>query len=354
MAKIRTIKPEFWDSPGIETLDFKWRLLYIAMWQLADDYGRGVCNPREILGFAFPNDLSVNLPEISGGFREISRVFRTIFYTVGNRKYFAIPSWDKHQRIDKRAKASKYPAPEEGTPIAEFTYSALPAETVPEVVADHPQNGNPPEVSGNFPNLPETSGNFRAGTGEQGNRGTVIRDLKVSCSPDEKSSVERDSSPDDDLTSLPFKATATAEPETVQTEKVRRSKVEYPNDFEEWYNVYPRRAAKRAALKAWRSATKRTPKAKLLDDTRTFAEACIANGTEESYIPYPATWLNRDGWLDEPATQPQARTRPAAQRVPAGGNGSNPEDWLIAAGFHQVPNEPDDYIDAEILAIQEA
>ena len=116
MARIRTIKPEFWSSPGIETLEYRWRLLYIAMWQLADDWGRGAFIPRELLGFAFPMDEEMTSAEISAGCREISGVFGTVFYTVGKRHYFSIPSWEKHQRIDKRAKASKFPAPEDGEP----------------------------------------------------------------------------------------------------------------------------------------------------------------------------------------------------------------------------------------------
>ena len=94
MARIRTIKPEFWSSPGIETLEYRWRLLYIAMWQLADDWGRGAFIPRELLGFAFPMDEEMTSAEISAGCREISGVFGTVFYTVGKRHYFSIPSWE--------------------------------------------------------------------------------------------------------------------------------------------------------------------------------------------------------------------------------------------------------------------
>ncbi|EUA31270.1 bacteriophage gp78 domain protein [Mycobacterium xenopi 3993] len=41
MPRIRTIKPEFWDSPDTAAADLRTRLLYIAMWNWADDYGIG-------------------------------------------------------------------------------------------------------------------------------------------------------------------------------------------------------------------------------------------------------------------------------------------------------------------------
>ena len=83
MARIRTIKPEFWSSPGIETLEYRWRLLYIGLWQLADDFGRGSFNPREFLGFVFPADMSEDSGGIRRGCGELRRVFGVEFYSVG-------------------------------------------------------------------------------------------------------------------------------------------------------------------------------------------------------------------------------------------------------------------------------
>ena len=115
MARIRVIKPEFWSTPGVETLDPMWRLLYIAMWNWADDSGRGTAEARELMGFAFPRDEDMTLEEFRRGLGEVRRVFGVEFYTLAGRSYYSIPSWEKHQKIDKRSK-SRYPAPEEGEP----------------------------------------------------------------------------------------------------------------------------------------------------------------------------------------------------------------------------------------------
>ena len=56
MPRIRTIKPEFWSSPGVTAMSAPARLTFIGMWNWADDSGKGTYNPRELMGFIFPND----------------------------------------------------------------------------------------------------------------------------------------------------------------------------------------------------------------------------------------------------------------------------------------------------------
>jgi hypothetical protein len=109
MARIRTIKPEFWSSPGLPN-DPWVRLLFIAMWNWADDYGIGSANERELLGFAFPNDDGITITDLRRMLASVRRVFGVEFYTVGGRPYYAIPSWDSHQKIDRRS-ARRNPGP---------------------------------------------------------------------------------------------------------------------------------------------------------------------------------------------------------------------------------------------------
>jgi len=46
MARNRIIKPEFWADAKVGRLSFGARLLYIAMWNFADDYGIISASPR--------------------------------------------------------------------------------------------------------------------------------------------------------------------------------------------------------------------------------------------------------------------------------------------------------------------
>ena len=149
MARIRTIKPEFWDSPDTAKAGPWARLLFIALWNWADDYGRGTANMKELEGFAFPNDdqftdRSGNTVQFRELVAEVSECFGVLFYTVDGRPFYAIPSWEQHQRNERRAKQSKYPSPQ-----------------VRDGVAETPCNDT---------EIPNSSG---PGTGEEGNRGTV-------------------------------------------------------------------------------------------------------------------------------------------------------------------------------------
>ncbi|MGW4124744.1 hypothetical protein [Nocardia sp. NPDC004711] len=168
MARIRTIKPEFWDSPGVETMHPFARLLFIAMWNWADDCGRGKAEARELMGFAFPRDEDMTLAEFRRFLGEVRRVFGVIFYKVDGRSFYAIPSWEKHQKIDKRS-GGRWPEPEEGQEYDPATNQLIGVETH-QVDSDSEglveSSGEPAESSPSPRRMPG------AGTGEQGNRGT--------------------------------------------------------------------------------------------------------------------------------------------------------------------------------------
>jgi hypothetical protein len=73
---------------------------------------------------------------------------------------------------------------------------------------------------------------------------------------------------------------------------------EYPNAFAEFWNVYPRRVNKKAALVAWEKATKETPASQIIRAAEVYATSDIAAANE--YVPHPATWLNKGAFLDDP------------------------------------------------------
>ena len=110
MPRIRTIKPEFFGSPDTAKASFKARLLYIAMWCWADDYGVGLTNLQSLAGFAFEHD-DTSASEVQSLLSEVQGSFGVVFYTVGGRYYYAIPSWDDHQKTQRKA-ARRNPGPD--------------------------------------------------------------------------------------------------------------------------------------------------------------------------------------------------------------------------------------------------
>lgn len=157
MPRIRTIKPEFWDSPDTAAADLRTRLLYIAMWNWADDYGIGDATPVRLIGFAFPND-EIPVSDYPRILSEVSRAYGVVFFEHSGRRYFVIPEWEKHQRTEKRAKPNEA--------LIEAANAAISAAQRPD--AESPRN------SAEIP--PLSDGTSGAGTGEQGNRGTGEKD----------------------------------------------------------------------------------------------------------------------------------------------------------------------------------
>ncbi len=130
--RIRAVKPEFWSSPN-HPADPWARLLYIAMWNWADDAGVGTANLRELAGFAFPNDDQIDVGAMRRMCADISAHYGAQFYTVAGRPYYAVVTWRRHQKFDSR-REGRNPGPdqaEEWLYQAERTESAQCADGAP-------------------------------------------------------------------------------------------------------------------------------------------------------------------------------------------------------------------------------
>jgi hypothetical protein len=71
---------------------------------------------------------------------------------------------------------------------------------------------------------------------------------------------------------------------------------------EDIYAAYPRKVAKKDALRAICNAMKTAGREKLLVATKQYAAAMAKCPLEErKFIPHPATWFNRGSYDDDPA-----------------------------------------------------
>ena len=68
--------------------------------------------------------------------------------------------------------------------------------------------------------------------------------------------------------------------------------------FEQFWNVYPRKVGKSRAQKVFTKESKSTDPAEIIAGAQRLADD--PNLPDATFIPHPATWLNRAGWLDEP------------------------------------------------------
>lgn len=68
--------------------------------------------------------------------------------------------------------------------------------------------------------------------------------------------------------------------------------------FEAFWQIYPRKVGKQAALKAWVKARKTASAQQILEGARTYARQ--RDGEDPMYTAHPSSWLNAGRWDDEP------------------------------------------------------
>lgn len=108
MARIRTIKPEFWTDEKIVECSFEARLMFIGMFNFADDKGNLVRSPKRIKMQIFPADMIDCEPLI----KELSQAGLISEYSVSGVEYIHIDGFSKHQKIN-RPSATTIPTPED-------------------------------------------------------------------------------------------------------------------------------------------------------------------------------------------------------------------------------------------------
>lgn len=149
--RIRSIKPEFWRSDDIASLDWETRLFFIGLWSYVDDNGVGIDRLASIAADLFSGDLERDPPEtfarVSRGLQTLSEAGRITRYTVESKAYLEITNWSKHQRIDKPNKP-RFPRSDDDSAQIRDT-------------------------------LARVTGKEASGTEEQGNRGTEEQGIKA-------------------------------------------------------------------------------------------------------------------------------------------------------------------------------
>lgn len=102
MARYRTIKPEFWTSEQVMECSPNARLMFIGMWNFADDAGRLPLSPKTIKAQVFPGD-DISSETIRGMIDELSSNGLVKIYRVEDKEYLQVTGWH-HQKIDKPQK----------------------------------------------------------------------------------------------------------------------------------------------------------------------------------------------------------------------------------------------------------
>ncbi len=118
MARIRTIKPDFWTDERLTECSLSARLLFIGLWNFADDAGNLQRSARKLKMQIFPADTIDCEPLIQelmthGVLRE---------YSVNGENFLNIKNFAKHQIVNRPSKSN--------IPVPDFSEDSLSAHGV--------------------------------------------------------------------------------------------------------------------------------------------------------------------------------------------------------------------------------
>jgi len=246
MARIRSIRPEFFLDTDLAELPLESRHAFIGLWCEADRDGRLEDNPRRLKATIFPYDnfdmdkvlhsLTVNKPFI-------------IRYKVEGRKYIQILNFLKHQNPHHTEKKSIIPS-----------FNG-------DLTVKPPLSNDPYMDNGNMDN------------GKDKN--------KEKEEKQEKEKKEKSSPPTVDGVS--------------DKEAKEQRKARIQNNFTLFYQVYPVKKSKEQAIKTFEkcySEIERVGLQLIIDDVkwRTINDKQWL----KEFIPHPSSYLNGKLWADEP------------------------------------------------------
>lgn len=176
MARIRTVKPDFWGDQKLGKMSPYTRLLYLALFNLSDDEGYFEGDTEQLAGDVFKYDPNPR-EMMAWAIQELLAARRIIVYDDDDDCRFGyMPKFLTHQRVDS-PKPSTRPKPDDCTPVLDVAppgpppivdpfarfrakLEADPAARYPRIVADASRNdpGSIPGESSNDPGrVPEHS-----------------------------------------------------------------------------------------------------------------------------------------------------------------------------------------------------
>jgi hypothetical protein len=260
MARIRTIKPEFFCHEELFDLEVETklplRIAFAGLWTICDREGRFKWRPRAIKAQVLPFD-DVDFSRVLHALTTRGFVVK---YASNGAEVGHVPGFARHQVVNNREAASVLPEPPETLEIAgdSRVVDACPtrAPRVP-----HACQG-------------ERKGREGKGKEEEGEG----KDFCASAAPSHQTKREK-----------------------------------YPADFEAFWQAFPaeRRRGKPDALKAWKRATDLTEPQTLIDAAKRYA---VSPKAKAGFARMPATWLRAEAWTEDEAAWQGGHTPTAGER----------------------------------------
>ncbi|MBX3499680.1 MAG: hypothetical protein KF889_09565 [Alphaproteobacteria bacterium] len=116
MARDRKIPSDFWTWEAVIDCAPMTRLLFIGLWNFADDFGVQPLRPRTIRMQVFPGD-AIDNDAVRTMIDELATQGLVRIYEVDGVEYVAVVDWGQLQRVGKNARR-RYPSAHGDMPCA--------------------------------------------------------------------------------------------------------------------------------------------------------------------------------------------------------------------------------------------
>lgn len=110
MARIRTIKPDIWQSEPLGSVSIEAMLTFVGLITQADDDGRLRGSVGRLRATLFPYKPTLDTARVSEWLDELAARHLIQRYEADGRPYISLPGWHEHQRI-AHPSSSDLPAP---------------------------------------------------------------------------------------------------------------------------------------------------------------------------------------------------------------------------------------------------
>lgn len=292
MARIRSIKPQFWTDEKTGTLSHFGKCLFLGLLGESDDYGVLRWAPTEWRAKIFPYDSHTTTGVVEKALVEelLPRGLLVMFSLEDDDgelvQYAFIKNFQRHQVINKPS-SPLLPGWEKGDK--------------PETYAK--KQGTELSVWGPVDNS---------------NSGSTTTPLPEGSTPEGR------------------KEEGVRSKDKTDTSNSNGSEPALDDGFESFWNAYPRKEAKKKARQAWRNLTKQKQAAALADCAKRY------EGVDKRFVPLPTTYLHGERWNDDPIPPDGGPGQPATpQRYNFGAGPPGKIGRAMAALNQGGPHDPE-------------
>ena len=275
MARIRSVKPEYWaDQDLAEQVSRDARLLYIGLWNLADEHSRLRGDPRYIKGQLFPYDDDLTPETVTDLLDSLVLAGKVVQYRTPSGTFMFLPKLAVHQRLEPEKVPTKLPGPDDESSVLLKPQSESDASSSARGTDEFARH------------LGESSLLYVAGSMEH-------------VSPSSASPTESD---DPALFETPDPEPASKEPDLLPSSAPKKpwtsEQIDADPHWVTFWEAYPRKTDKGHARKAWLKALRNGADPEGLTRAAMQFRNHPKTPRDIKYVPHPTTWLNGERFND--------------------------------------------------------